>query len=573
MNDIAKAFALKSPKSTVSLEPILPNVTDMFRVWNRDEIYIGKDSITPTKYRYVPKENDLVWDSAQGWFRVSHVDLQGDLLTTLVPWQAIPTTGADPDDLVLLGPISRYTTEFVLLAIDYSQMPPVATVDNRLQIKGSKAYNAKIFLGNDIGPTGEVISCKYDNSGNIVKNTVDLEYVSSVNGQNTAIRIPMQCNISKNLQDGETATLVVYDKEGGWIPPAYRMVIQNSAFVRRAETGQKYVKGVQLLSPFISNMDPDLLEISVSIRNLASVEFRGRVWYTDNTYKDWPVDGTKMILNGKDSYIASIVGQETSFVLTYMLSSDEQAMMANPGEHIHVDKIYRCRTTEAQGAYAPKLYGYPVNENGWKMKWWLCNLDRQMAYECTDKVELGHGSQAFDPLNYGVKQHLVYAVSLADVDSRYKPVRHVQNIDVTLFQGATEQGTSWTVGFDPGQTPEYGASLYCKLVNMQPNNRSINITSGIKTKDEWLTQLYYNIRPLRDVGSEAKAPEPTHFIIYVDAAHQYRFPINQWDQNLVVDTQLNPGDGVFVKWVKVDTNNIDLQLGVSCLVCKNIVSK
>lgn len=557
--------------NTVTLKPIPTNDIDRWQTWNIDEIYKGLEYITAKKYRWIPKEGDLVWDKAQGWFRVSHVDTEGTQLSTLVPWEPIPTEGDEEDDLVLLGPINRTTSEFIIMGVDYAQLPAVAVVDNRLQVKGSKAYCARVFLGNDINQaTGKVLSCQYDNSGNIVKNTIDLEVVQSLTG-NTNIKVPMPFNVSELLEDGEQVSIVFYDAEGGWIPPAYRMVVQNSSFIKRAEGSTKYVKGVQLLSAYLNNQNTDLLEIPVSIRNIASIEFRARVWYTDNTYKDWTVDGTRVVLRGQKEFVQSTVGQESTLELVYYLGEDEQSNIASPGSKDTVQHTYRMVTTDAEGAYAPKFYGYPIYVNdsiGWQMTWWLYNLDRQVAYEVTDKMELGVNSAALEGLNYGVKQHLSYALWLNEVDPKYKPVRHTQNIDVTLFGNNQSASTCWTIGFESGQNPQFGASLKLQMISNVGNNRTIRIDSGISTYDDWLQQMYYNIKPLYDPNAESKPLVPTHFIVYVDKNNQYRFPVSQWNQLLTITTGISVGQLVYIKWTRADVNGVDLQLGVSGLICK-----
>lgn len=568
---LSKLFASNQTVAVVT-KPTIRDENDEWRVWTRPVIYVPGVPVTEKTNYIVPKVNDLVWDKSQGWFYVSHVDLEGDLTSTLEAWQPAMTDGGDQDDLVVLGNISRLTSEFIICAIDYSQMPPTMIVDDRIQINGSMARYAKVFLGTDIGPTGQVVSCIFDSSGNVVSENIPLELIALPGLLNKTIRRPAVCNATANLDNGEYVSLVVYDDKGGWIPPVYRMVVQNSAFVRQAESGQKYIKGIQLLSPFTSSSDPLLLEIPVNVNSLASIELRGRVWYSNNDYKDVAIDGTKMVLNGAKEYVPTIVGQRANVTLTYFLSSDEKAIDANGGELTHKDETYDITTVEAIGAYSPKLYGYPLwdlNVGAFtKMSWWLYNLDRQIAYEITDKVEMAVNSPAFDPTLFGTVQHLKAAVTLSQVDARFKAYRHVQAIDVTLYQPATLNGTAWTVGFDPGQNPVYGPGLKATIKSMAASNRVLRVDSNIATYADWLEQLYYNIRPLRAVNSETKAPEPTHFILYIDSTHEYRFPIANWNQDLTVDVNVSNGQSVWVKWIKADAGNTELQLGVSSLVAR-----
>ncbi|MEQ5216059.1 hypothetical protein ABN214_15165 [Proteus terrae] len=583
MNEIAKALGNLSGttpvKPSIFNEPIYPQPNDMWRIWHIKYIYKGKEFMKPDSPDgvgcWVPKIGDFVVDPAQGWFIVTDVDIEGDLHSKLKPWSPIATDGGDEDgDFSLLGGhVGNYTSEQLICSVDYSQMPAVMVVDNRLQVYGTNVATAKVFLNNDIGPNGEVISCRFDNSGNIISENMELELIDVPGVNNRAIWIPKPCHTNKRLPDGETATLVFYDKEGGYIPPAHRMVIQNSAFIRQAEAPKRYVKRVELLTPFRSENDPNLIELSVDISSIASVEWVGRVWYTDNTYRDLRVDGTKFILNGSKGYIPTTAGQSASLMLTYVLGEGEAAIQTHPGEQPHVYEHYRVRTTAGNGSYAPKLYGYPVWTNGrWEMKWWLYNLARQIAYEVTSKVEVGVDSPPFDGSRFGTVQHMTYAITLSDVDGRFKAYRHVQNVDITLYRNDPTLDTSWVVGFEGSNTPFYGAQVYMNLVSMQAGNRKVNIASKQKDYNAWLNMMYYNIKPLSfnpmQQGGEDRAPEPTHFIIHIDDKHEYRYPIENWNKDLTIDVDIPSGTTVFVKWIKIDAGGTELQLGISGLVAK-----
>jgi len=266
-----------------------------------------------------------------------------------------------------------------------------------------------------------------------------------------------------------------------------------------------------------------------------------------------------------------VVGQRANFLLTYFLSSDEQANNANTGLTPHVDQAYSVLTIDAIGAFSPKLFGYPVwqaSSSQYRMNWWLYTLDRQLAYEVTDKVEMGFNGTPFDPSLFGSVQHLNVAVSLSVVAPQYTAFRHAQQVQVALYQPATSNGTNWSVGVDPGQSPLYGASLELQLKSVAVGDLRVRVDSGLADYATWLQQLYYNSRPILAPNSELVAPEPTHFILYIDATTQYRFPIAQWNQDLSISTLLTQGQNVFVKWVKVDAGNTELQLGISALVAK-----
>lgn len=562
----------------VFTKPIAPR-NEMWRIWHIKYIYTTKENMQPTTPDgvgcWIPKVGDLLFDPTQGWRLVTVVDIQGDLHTEHIPWNPKQTEGGeeDGDHVVLGGGVSHLTSEHLICSVDYSQIPAVMMADNRIQAFGSNIGTAKIFLHNDIGEHGKVISCRFDNSGNIISENLELEVVYEPGKNIKNIWIPKACNVSERVEDGETGTLVFYDKEGGYVPPAYRLVFQHSAFVRRLEGAKRYIKRVELLTPFKSENDPNIIEIPVDVNSLESVEWRGRVWYTDGSHTDYPVDGSKFVLNGAREYVPSLAGQTSDITLTYYHGAGEASLTTKPGERPHTSEEYVIRTVASDGSYAPKLFGYPVwAGNAWKIRWWMYNLARQFSYEVTDKVEVGQNSPPFDGANFGAVQHMVYAATLSDVDGRLKALRHVQEIDFVLYRNDPSLTTTWLVGYNADRSPRYGADTYLNLVNMQLGNRKVNISTGLTDYKLWLEKMYYNINPLAFDpmmnGGEEKAPEPTHFIIYISEDKQYRFPISDWNKDLAVDVNITSGETVFVKWVKTDAGATELQLGISGMVAK-----
>lgn len=571
---INNMFSSVSNGVVAALQPTLRTNTDRKTILFIDYVY-DPDTIgnkDPSQY-IVPRVGDMVIDPENGWYLVTYVDIEGTLKSTLTPWNPKDVVADDETDITILGGPYHYATGEYLVAIDYSQNPPVAMIDNRIYSTGSMVKFAKLFKGNDISENGEVVSAVYNNSGDLVGNAIPLEAIAIPNFTSNTLRRPVDFAAAQYLENGERCTLVFYDENGHFSPPAWRLCVQQSAFIRHNELGKKYVKEIELISPFLtSKTDPNLLQIPINV-NLAAVEFRGRVWYNDGSPVDMNVTGSKMVLNGLDEYIPSVPGQMDNFVLEYFLSAEEEIYLASPGEVKHKARQYRVKTIEKQGAYSPKLYAYPVwvsGTEGYKLVFFLLDLDRKVVYNVTDYIRLNSVSPAFDPLKYGTVQHLTYNVSLKDVDARYEEYTHRQSIDISLLRPGTEPGSLWTVGFDPNQNPAYGLDIDAKF---NTSSSMVNIRNGFDRYNDqakWLDALYFNIKPLVDSTVETVAPTPTHFILYVDDNNQWRFPIDQWWADLNVSARLANYSTLYIKWVKVVGDNSELQLGVSGLTVRQV---
>jgi hypothetical protein len=290
--------------------------------------------------------------------------------------------------------------------------------------------------------------------------------------------------------------------------------------------------------------------------------------YSDGSKLRMPIDGTKFTMHGLENYIATIQGQEVPLVLTYRLSEGEYSYILTPSPSKHISVPYKAVTLRNDGAYSVKLFAYPVWINalsGYRLEYFLYNLERQEVFNVTQYIEQAAGARAFNPIEFGVVQSIGVAVDLNRVDTSFAAYRHVQNFDITLISNANMHGqTNWTVGFTPGQNPPYGPDIRAISTFINVGNWQLDIRCGAATQTEWLNRVFYATQPLFDDQTEERAPEPNFFIVR-SAGSSVELPISMW--NSIITTTASPPDGglITIEFIRRNATT-DLQLGVSGMV-------
>ncbi|MNU19632.1 hypothetical protein D3C71_78640 [compost metagenome] len=529
--------------------------------WSINQLYRG----TVGDNHYVPNVEDYVIDplTNEKW-RVVAVD-PTTLIPTLVSVKDVDTGEfSDIDILLGVGPGTQSDTYRVY--IDKSVMPYTLAVDARLKVNGSMVTSCKIFKGPPNGSDAQVISAMYDQGGTLLGQSIPLELVAMPNGQNYAVKSVPVCYTTENLVDEEVVTAVFYSDTGGVVSKR-QLLVENTAFIRSSDSAVKYVTEIRLETPFLSEADPTLIQYPINVP-LNGMNLMGVVEYSDGTIRRMPVDGTKFVIFGFEHFVATIVGQKMPVILKYNLSSDEIAYGLTVAADRFMTKNYKAITKKAEGAYTTKLFGFPMwvdPINGYRVEWYLYNLERQLVYRATPHVRFNENTRAFDPLAYGVSQRVSVSVNLRDVNPVYKNYIHVQTMDIVLAQRGDEQTglTRWTVGFEPGQNPPFGRENFADVVMVNQNFWRLRLASGAVTQDEWFTKLYFNTKPLLDPSRESLPPTPTHFKV-VRGVNEIEFPISQWDQDLVLSQPFTNFETVFVKFFKRTVEN-DIQLAVAGL--------
>lgn len=549
-------------------EPTIPptdifDINRGFRLWHINEIYVPGG---PVQRVYVPNVGDLIIDYGQGFFTVSAVDYTtGE--STRVKWAPPPESGTVSGLDILLASGPGEPSDSFRVYIDTSVFPHTLAFDSRLHLKGSEGRYVKLFKGTDTSQaTGEVISRFYDQSGTFLGDNIPLELVTMPDVNNIAIKTPRVGYTTQALSDNEVVTAVLYTDTGG-VRSINTLIVKNTAFMRTTDAGAKYVQSVSIETPFLSNADPKLIQfpINMPVQNL---NLMGVVTYSDGSKLKMAIDGTKFSVYGLENYISSVQGQRLPVVVTYQLSPGEYVYDSQPSLERHVSENYTATTLQADGSYSVKLFVYPVwvdQLNGYRLDYYLYNLNREEVYNVTSLVQTASGSRAFNPTEYGVLQRITVAVNLNQVDSKFAAYRHVQTVEVTLLtEGTLNNQDNWTVGFSPGQNPHYGVGVEAIAQFINVNNWQLNITCGESTLQNWLEKVYYPTQPLIDPDSEILPPEPNFFVL-VSGNTRTEYPIAQWGSLLTVTAVPNEGRNIYLEFLRRGAVT-DLQLGKTGMV-------
>lgn len=526
--------------------------------WNINEIYTGNAGSN----FYVPNVNDYVMDSdLYIVYMVVGVD-PTNLISTLIEVRPNNQSNnlSNNDILFGVGPGTQADTYRVYL--DTSVTPFVMAVDARLKVAGTMCSYAKIFKGADTSVTGKVISKLYNQTGTLLSQNVPLELAAVDSHTNHSIRVVSVCYSNDRLADGELVTVVFYS-DAGHVVSKRQLLIENTAFIRSVNAGTKYISHISLETPFMTNTNDGLIEFPLNIPTQA-LNLVGVVHYSDGTTIKMPVDGGKFRMYGIDQYVSTIVGQKIELVLSYALSPDEVVYGAVAADGKYITAPYNIVTTKTDGSYMVKLFGYPVWQSdiaGYRMNWFLYNLDRNIKFNVTQYVTYGN-SLAFDPLAYGILQRLSVNINLRDVSGSFKAYIHTQSVDIVLKHPATDIRTPWLVGFESSiSKPLFGEGLFAKITVDK-----LNISSDILTKEQWLEKLYSYTYPLMDKSTEVMPPAPNFFAIVYDNV-RYEYPIENWNVDLTVGTIPNLTKTIFVEFFK-RTPNADIQLSIAALVVR-----
>jgi hypothetical protein len=530
--------------------------------WKLKEIFFPAG---PGANRYVPNVGDWVIDTdTREYYEVEAIDAT-TMEPTLKQLAGSINDGqlTDSDKLIGMGPGTQADTLRVYQ--DQNVMPYSLTVDQRLRVAGSASKTAIIFKGSVVDGSAKAISAVYDAGGTLLGQAIPLEQVKAANGSNPVEKSVPPCSTTEKLADGEVVTLVCYG-DTGKVTMKQQMLVENSGFIPAPDAATKYITDISLESPFLSSQDPQLIQYPLNVP-LNGMNLVGVVHYSDGSKIRLPVDQTKFSVFGWNTgFVATVIGQKIPLVLKYAMSDGEVGYSTSVSAERFITKSYSAVTVKADGAYTVKLFAYPVwvdATNGYRLEWFLFNLDRATYYRVTPYVKFGTNSPAWQPTAYGTNQRLSVQINLQDVNGAFKNYLHTQTIDIALLAQGTERTTNWNIAFSPGQSPRFGVGNAAKTTFVNQNLWKIDLSQGEADVNSWLQRLYWLTEPLSDASKEAEAPTPDYFSLLLNG-QEVEFPIVNWQNVLQVSQQVPDSSTLFIKFFK-RTNNNDQQLAIAAV--------
>lgn len=556
--------------------PQLANKDALSGVWYLPQIF--DPDVHPiediSKY-IVPTEGEIVIDTINHVFlEVAHVDRHGTWKTTFKPWEVIHQSQVDEYPLFPRHEYGFLQGELALM-IDFSVRPPVARVD--ANATAPNAAFGHLYLGDPINDT-QIISARYSGV-DFIDDQVPVSPVVLDNLENLTIMGADTFSVQrgvKELPNGTRCTLIYKDQAGVPIPPMYPVVVQHCAHLRDHELGKRYVKSIELISPWFTNTAlPKTLHIPINLV-LKSVEFRARIHYSDGTSSDpLPVNtfngDNGFTIAGLDQWKPTVPGQSSNaLVLTYAFKEHEQAYMAQPGAPRHMSETYTIVATPSEGVYSPRIYSYPYWDPavGWKLRHFLTDLDRKYCRDVTDVVTLNDASPVFEGRRYGEEQNMIFNLNMRNVSANYEPWSFVQYTTITLYNDAVAEGRKWDVRHSYGK-PAF-SSMVVEFIPQSGGGVRARF-AGVKTVEEFMDKGYWLFEPMMDPRSEVKAPTPTHFdLVRTNNTTRIGIPISEFSALPINEISLANGEGLYIRWVRKELDGNELQLGVSAATCKQV---
>lgn len=556
--------------------PSRPSEYAFKRDWYLDQMYDPDiHDVTDVWKKYiVPYEGELIKDTKnKKLYIVSHVNVS-TWKSTLVPFEFEPIAG--DGGLFPLYPEHEYgmlQAEFPLF-LDYTVVPPVARVSS-MAYQTNPAY-ALLYYG---GFNKEnIISALYNNKG-FDKNEIPVVTVvpPGFNVENDVIKCTdtFSVNLPKEtLKNGTRCTLVYYTQDGEPLSPTYSLMVQHSEYLRDHKLSNRYVKSIELVSPWFTNsMTPKTLYLPVNLA-LVSVVFMAKITWSDGTSDITPVNGydgvSGFTLHGIDTFKPTSPNQKGSMVLTYKFADGEQAAIAQPGQPDHMSVEYEIVAVAVDGAYSPRLYYYPYwSASGFKLKFFLGDLTRKFMIDVTAWAKLNRTSPAFSGTAYGVEQKLTYNLNLSDVSPAFNNWTFTQTGIITLYNEGTSALRKWDV--QNSTTLPAFENLEILYIPQTDGTQKAKF-NGFTTQAAFLNKAYYGFEPSYNSLREEKPLVPTHMKLIRENGNSVTLPVGSFNNLAMNQFTMNNAETFFIAWIKSDGSGNDLQLGLSAAITRKVAS-
>ena len=544
-------------------EPPVYDETQLWKVWNMSEIYLGAAG----KNKWIPKVNDLVEDMVtQKRYRVASIDS-----VTLVPQLEEYNVRATVDEMskeegrffaggFLISPCARQ------IFYDNSTAKRTLSIPSQFYLKGTTIHHAIAFKGTIVGNGGVPISVRYDENFNVIGSEIPLKPLQQRDPNNKSMWYIPDFYTTHHLEEGEMITIVIYDDRGG-VRGRTNWIVEYSSLLRDVSDADKFVSNISLVSPYIDASDESNLLIPEQILK-ASINLMGKVHYSDGSTATYPIDGNKFELLYLERAMESVASTKGVLVLKYHLAENEKAVNTKFNDsEFFVTRTFNYTITERDGAYSVKLYPVPrwVNDTlGYQLDWYMFTLDRNQFRKVTNQVYItpNSPSRTLNGKLYNAVQQLNVAINLGTINNTFQNHIHPQTVDIRFMRsGGDTSGTRYLLGFDPYQNPLYGEGIVCLAKQVSGNNFALDLRCGCTTLEQWFEKVYDSTKPQYRTSRESEAPRPTMMKLLING-REYDFPIRKWNTELSVQESITDATTVAVVFYDSTQSN-DLYYSVA----------
>lgn len=524
------------------------------RLWNIDEIVTTNPPISGQKRALV---NDLVVDWNIGLYRVSAVEELTNIATLELKSKFSESTLLDPSNGSIISALSMYMPNSATrVMVDKTVNPYTVTTDLRYLTKGVEAVEMRAFYGTDISDSGEVISAKYNGSGDIVSDLIPL---IEVNPGEPRVKRPAIFETTKNLKNDDIITYVFYDAVGrkaGTQP----FLVSESGAIFDYNSGQSPIVGIELRGDLIDKTDTKLINNPLN-SPFQTALLEAWLSYSDGSEVRVPIDGNKCRLEGISRFNTSEIGTPKEVVLIYNCDPGEPAVDTGGTTQRFKREIYRLANIAVDTSFSLKVFVIPEyinNTTGYNYRYFLTSLDGDVDAEITEFVNARILSGDTVPgNNHGNAMDVTVGVNMDTVlPGAYPGHYHSQAYELTTQVPGTVGFEPWTINYLNANNQIYRANAVAHCTNF--GNGAINIGMDFGNISTFLGDLYLNIHPLYDSSLLVSPETPTHAVLIYKGAEIEINVSTDWNQ----DIELPVGwpdfvnyDTLIIKWIVRDGSN------------------
>lgn len=511
------------------MSTLIRHEEDRFRTYDISEIYLGDGGGV-----IVPNVGDMVVDKLVGIYFVTAIDPNPeDPRPSLELKQRFSNSSSfDAGNSSLITAFSLYDPSAATVVFaDPSVTPITATIDERWR-SFVDASHGVLFLGTDVSAeTGVVISALYNESGNFVSNDIPYETVSI---DAPSVKRPKTFNLTREVKSGQVVTLVDYNAVGD-IVGKRPFLIEHSSFIRPSNDSSIQLTGFTLNSVLMDPNDANRILNPINTP-LDTSTFNITLNYSDGSkVENVPINGSKVVMHGVENFNSGQAGRPSRVAVSYYPSETEPFIGQNTSSNKHITNIYLLANVVSNTSFSLKLFVVPEYvsiTSGYKLNWYLTNLERDLFVNVTDMVTAtvrNQGGVTFNGKMYGETQTLDASLIMDNVlPGLYPGHVHSQRLDLVLNVPGTVEASPWTVDYVMDGNYILGNGEYVSFSTVYPGTFSLK--NQFTEFNEWLYELYNLSTPLFDPDVEETEPDPTHVVVRYGNA-EVEVPISEWDQN------------------------------------------